>query len=61
MDDYWVVHLKVDATITELDFDRKVHHIDWSKDSWRFKRSKDGETLAIIPKENILYVECRDK
>ena len=61
MDGYWVVHLKVDATITELDFGRDCHHIDWAKDSWRFQRVKEGETLTIIPKENILYVEWREE
>lgn len=62
MNGYWVVHLKVDATITELDFDRKCHCIDWTKDSWRFQRINDSESvLAIIPKENILYAEWRKK
>lgn len=60
MNGYWVVHIKVDATITELDFNRKCKFINWLKDSWRFQRNNDTESvLAIIPKENILYAEWR--
>ena len=63
MNGYWVVHLKSSGTVSEsvLDFNKKATILEAEDEEWTFKRSCSHSTIAVIPRENILYVEWIDK